>query len=148
LTEQRARAAAVQALSLDELLRQSDIVTLHARFSAETRGLIGARELALMKPGAFLINTSRGPIVSETALIDALREGRIGGVGLDVYDEEPLAFDHPLRGFDNAVLLPHRGYGTVEVLQERYGHAIANIIDFLAGTPNHVLNPETLGAPQ
>ena len=148
LTEQRARAAAVQALSLEELLRQSDIVTIHARLSAETRGLIGTRELALMKPGAFLINTSRGPIVSETALIDTLREGRIGGVGLDVYDEEPLAFDHPLRGFDNAVLLPHRGYGTVEVLQERYGHALANIIDFLAGKPKHVLNPETLGAPQ
>jgi phosphoglycerate dehydrogenase-like enzyme len=148
LTEERARAAGVEPLSLEELLRQSDIVTLHVRSCAETRGLIGAKELAWMKPGAFLVNTSRGPIASESAIVHALREGRIGGVGLDVYDEEPLPFDHPLRGFDNAVLLPHRGYGTVEVLQERFGHAMTNIISFLDGTPNHMLNPEVLGAPK
>jgi phosphoglycerate dehydrogenase-like enzyme len=97
-----------------------------------------------MKPGAFLINTARGPIVSTSALVRALGEGRVGGAGLDVYDEEPLPFDHPLRRFDNAVLLPHRGYATVEILQQRYEQAINNILSFLDGKPVDLLNPEVL----
>ena len=93
---------------MEELLRESDIVTVHAKSNQETRGLIGDKELGLMKPGAFLINTARGPIVSEAALVRALERGQLGGVGLDVFDEEPLPFEHPLRRFDNAILLPRQ----------------------------------------
>jgi phosphoglycerate dehydrogenase-like enzyme len=146
LTEERAREAGAERVTLDRLLQESDIVTIHARSSAETRGLIGDREFALMKPGAFLVNTSRGPIVSEPALVRALEAGRLGGVGLDVYDEEPLPANHPLRRFDHAVLLPHRGYATVEILRERFDHAMNNIIAFLDGNPKNVLNPQVLNA--
>jgi phosphoglycerate dehydrogenase-like enzyme len=110
----------------------------------QTRGMIGAKEFALMKPGAILINTARGPIVAEAALLDALKSGKLGGAGLDVYDEEPLPMDHPIRRFDNVVLLPHRGYATVEILTERYQHAMENILSFLDGNPANVINPEAL----
>ncbi|MGH7847717.1 MAG: D-2-hydroxyacid dehydrogenase family protein [Candidatus Binatia bacterium] len=145
LNDERARAAGAERVSLENLLRQSDIVTIHVKLSQGTRDLIGEKELALMKPGAFLVNTSRGPIVSEAALVRALREGRLGGAALDVYDQEPLPLEHPLRGFDNAVLLPHRGYATVEVLVERFDLAMRNIINFLDENPTEVLNPEVLG---
>jgi len=108
----------------------------------ETRGLIGEKEIALMKPGAVLINTARGPIVSEAALIRALQDGRLGGAGLDVFDEEPLPLDHPLRQLDNVVLLSHRGYAAVEILTERYELAIGNILNFIDGQPTNLLNPE------
>ncbi|MFQ5542296.1 MAG: D-2-hydroxyacid dehydrogenase family protein, partial [Candidatus Binatia bacterium] len=110
LTEERARQAGAVRVSLEDLLKESDIVTIHARLSQETRGLIGEKELSLMKTGAILINTSRGPVVSEAALIHALETGKLGGAGLDVYDEEPLPAGHPLRRFENVVLLSHRGY--------------------------------------
>jgi phosphoglycerate dehydrogenase-like enzyme len=142
LTDERARAAGVTRVSMEELFRESDIVTVHAKFNRETRGLIGAKEIGSMKPGAFLVNTSRGPIVSETALVRALETGQLGGVGLDVFDEEPLPFEHPLRRFDNAILLPHRGYATVEVLQERFERAMSNVADFIDGKPLEFLNPE------
>lgn len=144
LTQERAESAGAQCLSLAELLRQADIVTVHVHFNEETRGLIGEKEIGLMKPGALLINTARGPIVSEKAIVQALQTGKLGGVGLDVYDEEPLPFEHPLRRFDNAVLLPHRGYATREVLIERYDLAMRNILNFLDGRPTEVLNPEVL----
>jgi phosphoglycerate dehydrogenase-like enzyme len=144
LTDEKAQAAGATRLSFEDLLRQSDIVTIHVPLSEGTRGLIGDKEFALMKPGAFLINTARGPIVSTPALVRALEEGRLGGVGIDVYDEEPLPFEHPLRRFDNAVLLPHRGYATVEILQQRYEQAINNILNFLDGKPVDLLNPEVL----
>jgi phosphoglycerate dehydrogenase-like enzyme len=98
----------------------------------------------LMKPGALLVNTARGPIVSEPAMIKALESGHLGGVGLDVFDIEPLPMDHPLRRFENAILLSHRGYATVEVLRERYEQAMTNILDFLDGKPLKLLNPEAL----
>ena len=98
----------------------------------------------MMKRGAFLVNTARGPIVSEPAMIRALESGQLGGVGLDVFDVEPLPMDHPLRRFDSAVLLSHRGYATVEVLSERYEQALTNILDFLDGRPVKLLNPEVL----
>jgi phosphoglycerate dehydrogenase-like enzyme len=98
----------------------------------------------MMKRGALLVNTARGPIVSEPAMIKALESGQLGGVGLDVFDVEPLPMDHPLRRFDNAVLLSHRGYATVEVLSERYEQAMANILDYLDGRPVKLLNPEVL----
>ena len=144
LTDERARAAGATRVTMEELLRESDIVTMHAKYNQETRGLIGEKELGLMKQGAFLINTSRGPIVSEAALVRALESGQLGGVGLDVFDEEPLPFEHPLRRFDNAILLPHRGYATVEVLRERFERAMCNIVDFIDGRPLNLLNPQAL----
>jgi phosphoglycerate dehydrogenase-like enzyme len=144
LTDERAREVGAARVSLDSLLQDSDIVTIHARFNEETRGLIGKRELSLMKPGAILINTSRGPIVSEPALLGALETGQLGGIGLDVYDLEPLPFEHPLRRFENAVLLSHRGYASVEGLQERFEHAMNNILSFIDGRPTNLLNPEVL----
>ena len=95
-----------------------------------------------MKHGVLLVNTARGPIISEPAMIRALESGQLGGVGLDVFDVEPLPMDHPLRRFDNAVLLSHRGYATVEVLSERYEQALVNILNYLDGRPVKLLNPE------
>ena len=100
--------------------------------------------MALMKPGAILINTSRGPIVAEKALLQALEKGRLGGAGLDVYDEEPLPMEHPLRRLNNVVLLSHRGYAAVEILRERYELAMGNILNFLDGRPTNLLNPKVL----
>ena len=95
-----------------------------------------------MKPGALLVNTARGPIVSEPAMIEALNSGRLGGVGLDVYEIEPLPLDHPLRRFDNAILLSHRGYATQEILSARYEQAMENILQFLDRKPLKLLNPD------
>ena len=106
--------------------------------------MIGAKEFDMMKPGALLVNTSRGPLVNETALVAALERGHLGGVGLDVFDVEPLPLDHPLRRFDNAILLSHRGYATVEVMRERYEEAMTNILNFMDGSPVNLLNPEVL----
>ena len=144
LTDERARAAGATRVTMEELFCESDIVTVHVKSNQETRGLIGEKELGVIKPGAFLINTARGPIVSEAALVRAIERGQLGGVGLDVFDEEPLPFEHPLRRFDNAILLPHRGYATVEVLQERFEGAMRNIISFIDGKPVELLNPEVL----
>lgn len=146
LTEENARKVGAEKVSLERLLRESDIVTIHARLGQETRGLIGEKEFSLMKPDAVLINTARGPIVSEAALIRALESKHLGGVGLDVFDEEPVPLDHPLRRFDNAVLLSHRGYAVVEILRERYEAAMDNIIKFFDGEPVTLLNPEVLSA--
>lgn len=144
LTDEKARAAGAEWASLEALLRESDIVTIHVPLRPETRGLIGEKEIALMKPGAFLINTARGPIVSEAALLRALQEKRLGGAGLDVFDVEPLPLDHPFRRLDNVVLLSHRGYATVEILRERFELAMGNIINFIDGSPTNLLNPEVL----
>lgn len=144
LTDEKARAAGAEWASLEALLRESDIVTIHVPLRPETRGLIGEKEIALMKPGAFLINTARGPIVSEAALLRALQEKRLGGAGLDVFDVEPLPLDHPFRRLDNVVLLSHRGYATVEILRERFEVAMGNIINFIDGNPTNLLNPEVL----
>ena len=144
LTAERAREAGAEAVPLERLLRESDVVSIHVPLNPQTRGLIGAKEFALMKPGAVLINTARGPIVSEAALVEALASGRLSGAGLDVYDEEPLPMDHPLRRADNAVLLSHRGYATVEILVERYQHAMQNILSFFGGDTAAVINPDAL----
>jgi phosphoglycerate dehydrogenase-like enzyme len=97
-----------------------------------------------MKHGALLVNTARGPIISEPAMLDALATGKLGGVGLDVYDIEPLPMDHPLRRFDNAILMSHRGYATVEILTERYEQAIRNLVNFIEGKPLKLLNPDVI----
>ncbi len=144
LTNERASEVGAECVSMETLLRESDVLTVHINLNAQTRGMIGDKEFALMKPGALLVNTARGPIISEPALIKALESGRLCGVGLDVFDVEPLPMDHPLRRFENAILLSHRGYATVEILSERYEQALTNILDFMDGKPLKLLNPEVL----
>jgi phosphoglycerate dehydrogenase-like enzyme len=144
LTADKAAEVGAEAVSLETLLRESDFVTLHVHFGEQTRGLIGEKELALMKRGAFLVNTGRGPLVVEQAMLNALKSGQLGGVGLDVYDIEPLPMDHPLRRFDNAILMSHRGYTTVEILRERYEQAITNILDYLDGKEIKLINPDVV----
>ena len=142
LTAERAAAAgATLAGSKDELLARADVVTIHLVLGERTRGLLGARELALMRPSAYLVNTSRGPIVDERALIAALRAGTIAGAGLDVYDEEPLPPDHPLRRLPNTVITPHLGYVTEETYRIFYPQALEDVRAFLAGSPVRVLSP-------
>ena len=142
LTPEKAAEIGAESVSMETLMRESDVVTLHVHFNEQTRGIIGAKELALMKRGAYLVNTGRGPLVVEQAMIEALESGRLGGVGLDVYDIEPLPMDHPLRRFDNAILMSHRGYATAEILSERYQQAMENILSFIDGRPDNLLNPE------
>jgi phosphoglycerate dehydrogenase-like enzyme len=140
LTSERcAEVGVAHAESLDELLRTSDIVTVHLVLSERTRGLLGARELGLMKPTALLINTSRGPIVDEPALIVGLQEKRIAGAGLDVFDREPLPPGHAFRTLDNVVATPHLGYVTEETYRLCYGEAVENIAAWLAGKPVRVI---------
>lgn len=144
LTEEKAKQGGARLVSKDELLATSDFVTIHLVLSDRTRGLIGAADLAKMKRTAMLINTSRGPIVDEAALIAALRNGTIAHAGLDVYDREPLPAGHPLTKLDNVTLVPHLGY----VVEESYRHfhegTIADIEAWLDGKPINVINPEAL----
>jgi phosphoglycerate dehydrogenase-like enzyme len=140
LTAEHASSLGATRVEKDELFRRADYVTIHMVLSKRTRGLVTARELALMKPGAYLINTSRGPIVDERALIDALTNRKFAGAALDVYDEEPLPPDHPLRELDNVVLTPHLGYVTFENYRLCYGQAVENIRAFLVGQPIRVVS--------
>ncbi len=139
LTAEKCRQAGVGYVSKEDLFRQSDFITIHVVLSQRTRGLVGAQELGLMKPSGYLINTSRGPIVDAAALLAALREKRIAGAGLDVFDVEPLPPDHPLRRLDNVVLTPHLGY----VSEQNYRHYFAGVVEdiraFLDGKPVRVL---------
>jgi phosphoglycerate dehydrogenase-like enzyme len=121
------------------------VVSIHLKLSERSTGLLGRRELALMKPGAWLVNTSRGPIVDEAALIEALEKGSIAGAALDVYDAEPLPAGHPLRRLPNVVLTPHIGYVTREVYAQFYGETLENVLAWLDGAPTRVLNPDALG---
>jgi D-3-phosphoglycerate dehydrogenase len=142
LTAARCAAAGVElAPGKEALLQEADIVSLHVVLSPRTRGLIGASEFALMKRSAYLVNTARGPIVDEAALIAALQEKRIAGAGLDVFDVEPLPGDHPLRKLDNVVLSPHLGYVTAENFRTCYGGVVENIRAFLAGKPIRLMQP-------
>jgi phosphoglycerate dehydrogenase-like enzyme len=145
LTTEDAAQAGAECVAIETLLRESDVVTIHIPLNSNTRGMIGEKELGMMKRGAMLVNTARGAIVSETAMIKALESGQLGGVGLDVFDTEPLPMEHPLRRFDNGILLSHRGYATVEVLRERYEQAMENILAFMDGKPLKLLNPEVQG---
>jgi phosphoglycerate dehydrogenase-like enzyme len=144
LTAESAAAVGVRRVEQDELFREADVLSIHLQLSERTRGLVGARELGLMKPGAYLVNTSRGPIVHESALVATLREGRIAGAGLDVFDQEPLPADHPLRSLDNVTLTPHLGYVTIETLRAFYGDMPEAIAAFAAGAPIRVANPAVL----
>lgn len=140
LTQEQAAEHGATRVDFDELLSRSDIVAIHVVLNEGTRGLIGAREFGLMKESAMLVNTSRGPIVEESALIDAMREGRIAGAALDVFDAEPLPADSPLRGLRNTLLTPHIGYVTVENLSLMYRQAVEDIVAWLDGAPVRVLN--------
>jgi phosphoglycerate dehydrogenase-like enzyme len=140
LTVERASQFGTTPVTKDELLSQSDIVTIHLVLSDRTRGLLGARDLALMKPTAYLVNTSRGPIVEEKALVEALQKKTIAGAALDVFDQEPLPLDHPLRRLENTVITPHVGYVTVETYEIFFRHIVENICAFLDGKPTRVLN--------
>ncbi|MFN0159839.1 MAG: D-2-hydroxyacid dehydrogenase family protein [Burkholderiales bacterium] len=144
LTEEKAVAGGAKLVSKEELLRTSDFVSIHLVLSDRSRGLIGAAELALMKKGATLVNTSRGPIVDEKAMLAALREGRLGHAALDVYDTEPLPADHPLRRMENVTLAPHLGYVSEDVYRTFWGDALENVEAWLDGRPIRVLNPESL----
>jgi D-3-phosphoglycerate dehydrogenase len=140
LTPEKCQEVGVGYVSKEDLFRQADFITIHVVLSPRSRGLVGAKEFGLMKPSAFIINTSRGPIIDEAAMLAALREKKIGGAGLDVFDIEPLPVDHPLRKMDNVVLTPHLGY----VSEQNYKHYFAGVVEdirgFLDGKPVRVLS--------
>jgi phosphoglycerate dehydrogenase-like enzyme len=139
LSAERCKEAGAELVSRDDLFRRADFLSIHLQLSERTRGLIGANELALMKPTAFLVNTSRGPIVEEAALLAALREKRIAGAGLDVFDIEPLPLDHPFRTVENVVLTPHLGYVTEQNYRAFFAAIVDDIRAFLDGKPVRVL---------
>ncbi len=143
LTAEKAAAAGATMVSKQDLLSTADVVSIHLVLSPRSRGLIGAADLALMKPGAILVNTSRGPIVDAAALLDAVRAGRIVAA-LDVYDREPMAPDDPLRSAPNTVLTPHLGYCVQETWEQFYPQSIENALAFLDGKPLRVTNPAAL----
>ncbi|WP_298365570.1 D-2-hydroxyacid dehydrogenase family protein [uncultured Bradyrhizobium sp.] len=134
LTPEKCKEAGVGYASKDELFATSDIITIHVVLSPRSRGLVGAADLARMKPKAYLVNTARGPIVDEDALLAALRERRIAGAGIDVFSVEPLPLDHQLRKLDNVVITPHLGYATRESLQTHYQQMVACIDAFTKGS--------------
>ena len=144
LTAERAAASGATFVSFDELFARSDVLTIHVPLTEMSRGWVGARELGLMKPMAYLINTSRGPIVQESALVEALREGTIAGAALDVYDVEPLPTDHPLLALENVMLSPHLGYASLDGLANFYTQAVENIKAWAAGEPTRVVNEDVL----
>jgi phosphoglycerate dehydrogenase-like enzyme len=141
LTDERATEAGVRRVERDELFATADVVTVHLVLSERTRGLVGRDELARMKRSAILVNTSRGPVVDEAALLEALSEGHLAGVGLDVYDREPLPADAALRTAPRTVLTPHLGYVTRDTYRVFYGDAVEDVAAFLRGEPVRVLTP-------
>ena len=148
LTEERARECQAKLVDKETLFRDSDIVSVHVRLSDRTRGLVGAAELGLMKPDAYLVNISRGPIVDEAALVAALQGKKIAGAGLDTFDVEPMPPDHPLLALDNTVITPHVGYVTREAYLGHYRGVVENIRAFASGEPVRMLNPQVLETAQ
>jgi phosphoglycerate dehydrogenase-like enzyme len=139
LTAEAAAAKGVERVEKDELFRRSDVLSVHLVLSARSRGLVGAREIGLMKKSAVLVNTSRGPIVDTDAMIAALKEGWLAYAGVDVYDKEPLPIDHPLRSCPNVIMTPHIGYVTDENYRSSFPQYVENIIGFLDGKPQRVI---------
>jgi phosphoglycerate dehydrogenase-like enzyme len=139
LTAEKCKEAGVDYVGKDDLFRQADFITIHVVLSQRSRGLVGATELALMKPSAYIINTSRGPIIDEAALLAALREKKIAGAGLDVFDIEPLPTDHPLRKLDSVVLTPHLGYVATQNYRSYFSGVVDDIRGFLDGKPVRVM---------
>ena len=148
LTTERASEWDATLVDKDALFHESDILTINLRLSERTRGLVGARELALMKPSAYLVNISRGPIVDEAALIDALQRRAIAGAALDTFDVEPLPADHPFLTLSNTILAPHNGYVTEESFRAMYSGVVEDIRAFASGEPIRVINPEVLTSSQ
>ena len=144
LDAERAAANNVEYVQWDELFARSDVLSIHVPLTDMSRGWVTEREFGLMKPSAFLVNTSRGPIVKERALLDALTERKIAGAALDVYDVEPLPANHPLLSLDNVLLAPHLGYSTGATLRNFFVESIKNVAAWQDGTPINVLNPEVL----
>jgi phosphoglycerate dehydrogenase-like enzyme len=140
LTNEAAAASGALRVELDELMARSDVVSIHSKLSDRTRGLLGARELSLMKPTAYLVNTARGPIVDENALVAALAQKQIGGAALDVFEIEPMPANHPFRTLENVVLAPHVGYVTQENYELIYSGALEDIVAFLDGKTVRPLN--------
>jgi phosphoglycerate dehydrogenase-like enzyme len=139
LQAEHAASLGVEAVAKDELFARADVVTIHLKLSERSRGLVGAAELRVMKPTAYLVNTSRGPIVDEAALLEALHAGAIAGAGLDVYDVEPLPADHPMRSAPRTVLTPHLGYVTTGNYELFFGEVVDGIAGFLRGEPVNVI---------
>jgi phosphoglycerate dehydrogenase-like enzyme len=142
LTPERCKEVGVDHVSKDDLFKNSDFLSIHVQLGERNRGLVTARELGLMKKTAYLINTSRGPIVQESALLEALKNKQIAGAGLDVFDVEPLPTDHPFRRLDNVVLTPHLGYVSQQNYERYYPDIVENIRGFLDGKPVRVIAPK------
>jgi phosphoglycerate dehydrogenase-like enzyme len=140
----RARDCGAEPAELDDLLRRSDVVSLHVAATERTRRMVGARELGMLKPGAILVNTARGALVDEAALVEALRANQIFGAGLDVFVDEPLPAGHPLTLLDNVVLTPHAGWVTREARERLLRLPVENIAAYLSGAPQNVVNPASL----
>jgi phosphoglycerate dehydrogenase-like enzyme len=140
LTPEKCKDVGVEYAAKDDLFRNADIITIHVQLGDRSRGLVTAKELALMKPDAYLINTARGPIVDEKALIAALQERRIAGAGLDVFDVEPLPLDHPFRRMDNVVITPHLGYVSQQNYARYFPDIVENIRAFIDGKPVRVIS--------
>jgi phosphoglycerate dehydrogenase-like enzyme len=141
LTAEDAAEKGAELVARDDLFRTADFLSIHLVLGERTRGLVGTREIKLMKPSAYLINTSRGPIVDEAPLIEALVKGHLAGAGLDVFDEEPLPAGHPLRALANTVLTPHLGYVTEGTYRTFYGQAVEGILAYLRGAPLRLILP-------
>jgi len=139
LTAERAAEHEVTAVSREQLFTEADVLSIHMVLSERSRGMVGASELAMMKPTSILVNTSRGPIVDEGALVAALRGHVISCAAIDVYETEPLPADHPLRSLDNALLTPHIGYVSQQLYSVFYRDAVEDIAAFIAGSPVRVI---------
>src|SRR5262249_45826228 len=140
LTQEKCREAGVDYATKEDLFRNADFITIHVQLSDRSRGLVGAKDIALLKSSAYLINTSRGPIIEKKALLAALSERRIAGAGLDVFDIEPLPLDHPYRRLDNVVITPHLGYVSMENYRLYFRDTVDDIRAFLDGKPARVLS--------
>jgi phosphoglycerate dehydrogenase-like enzyme len=139
LTDDRAAEVGVKKVSKEELFSQADVISIHYVLSDRSRGIVGEKEIGLMKPTGYLVNTSRGPLIDEAALMDALTKKKIGGAALDTYWTEPLQPDHPIRKLDNVLLSPHMGYVTQENHEAQYADVVEDIVKFLDGDPVRVL---------
>ena len=148
LTPKRAAECGATLVNKDTLFKESDVLSVHVQLSDRTRGLVGAKELSLMKPTSYLINISRGPIVDELSLIQALTSGSIAGAGLDTFDIEPLPTNHPLLGLSNTVITPHLGYVTEDGYRVRYTQVVEDIRAFISGESIRVLNPQVRESAQ
>lgn len=144
LDEDRAKVNDVEYVSWEGLFRRSDILSIHVPLTDLSRGWVTSKEFELMKPTSFLVNTSRGPIIEEKALLDALTDRRIAGAALDVYDQEPLPADHPYLKLDNVLLAPHLGYSTVSTIEHFMVESVKNLRAWIDGSPINVHNPEAL----